>query len=272
LRITRIIQRHWHERGQYASSIDWLLSIYNRILIHLPRAPLPGRGRVVRVRPVGLSHPLFVRLASSDWYVLEEIFLNGEYEHIARTPRGVKTVLDLGANVGMSVRFWQTLFPGVRVIAVEPDEQNLAMARRNVMESPAVTFIRACVAGRARDVWLDRSSNEYSISMRDQRPGSTAQESLVPALTVPQVLERAGFAGEIDLLKCDIEGAEAEVFADCAAWIGRVGNIAIELHAPYTAQRFLEDLRRNGSEALRVTADLPKGDLHVLYLSTDLET
>ena len=48
------------------------------------------------------------------------------------------------------------------------------------------------------------------------------------------LLARAGFTGEVDLLKCDIEGTEKELFAGCAPWIGRVRHLAVETHPPYT--------------------------------------
>ncbi len=53
---------------------------------------------------------------------------------------------------------------------------------------------------------------------------------------------QAGNPPTIDLLKCDIEGAEQEVFADCASWLHRVRNLVIELHEPYLADRFLQDI------------------------------
>ncbi|HEV8293439.1 MAG TPA: FkbM family methyltransferase, partial [Tepidisphaeraceae bacterium] len=64
--------------------------------------------------------------------------------------------------------------------------------------------------------------------------------------TIPQILQQAGDPQEVDLLKCDIEGAEAELFADCGQWIRRMKNIMIELHAPYDKSKFLDDIKRGG--------------------------
>lgn len=50
----------------------------------------------------------------------------------------------------------------------------------------------------------------------------------------------------MDLLKCDIEGAEAEVFANCADWIERIRWLMVELHPPYDKRKCLADLERNG--------------------------
>jgi hypothetical protein len=51
----------------------------------------------------------------------------------------------------------------------------------------------------------------------------------VDALTIPQIMERAGF-NRISLLKIDIEGSELELFSGDTSWIERVDAIAIELH------------------------------------------
>ena len=272
-RLNNIIRRHWAERKDYQSKRDWMMSIYNRILVHSPSLPLPARGRVRRVKPHGERQPVMVRLGSSDWYCLEEVFLQGEYaevvKHLARDGSApVKTIVDLGANVGMSVRFWREAFPGVRVVAVEPDSANIAMAARNVAEGAGqgtlpgdVTLIEACVAARPGSVYLDRSSSEYAFRMSEQGQGAT-----VDAITVPQLLERGGVQGQIDLLKCDIEGAEAEVFGDCSAWIGRVNHLAIEIHAPYTLEKLMADLKAAGARP-RVVHEVSKGDLAVALIS-----
>jgi FkbM family methyltransferase len=221
------------------------MSLYNRLLIHLPSIPLPARRRIFSLELVNQRHPIQVRLGTSDWYVVEEIFITGEYQPLLDRPPGgsISTVLDLGANVGISVRLWQSVWTGAQIAAVEPDPANIEMARRNALPiSPAPVFVQACVAGRARTVHLNRTSNEYSFRMMD---GNENGEEIA-ALTVPQICERAGLSGEIDLLKCDVEGAEAEVFADCAAWAHRVRHMVVEVHAPYTPAKLLDDLARAG--------------------------
>jgi hypothetical protein len=88
----------------------------------------------------------------------------------------------------------------------------------------------------------------------------------VDAITLTQLLERTAVTGFIDLLKCDIEGAEAEVFSDCRAWIKRVRNLVIELHLPYSRQQLLRDLQRGGGR-FEVTAESPGAeDSTLLFL------
>jgi FkbM family methyltransferase len=248
-RMKAIVRRTWTDRVHYPRRRDWLLSLYNRMLLHLPYVPLAGRRREKLVCVSGLNSPLHIRLDTSDWWVMEEIFIEGEYEPLVRHGmHDIRNVLDLGSNIGMTLRRWQTLWPAAHVVAVEPDPQNLDLARRNVEASVAAehppVFLQACVAGHSRVVHLDRSTVDYAFEMREGAEGGEA----IDALTVPQICERAGVDGPIDLLKCDIEGAEEELFNECAPWIGRVRYLAVEVHEPYTRQKLLTALKSAGAK------------------------
>ena len=80
------------------------------------------------------------------------------------------------------------------------------------------------------------------MKMRETRK---VGEASVGVLTLADILQASDFEGEIDLLECDIEAAEKEVFASCSAWIHRVRNLLIEIHGGYTADGLLRDLEAN---------------------------
>jgi hypothetical protein len=65
-----------------------------------------------------------------------------------------------------------------------------------------------------------------------------------PAVTIR--LESA--SGEIDLLKCDIEGGEAALFRGGPGWLSRVRAVLAEVHDPYTAEALVADVRASGGE------------------------
>ena len=241
------IGRLWRARGQYVSTYDWFLSFYHRLLLYLPWLPLFGRQATRQVWLRGMPEPLQVRLGTTDWYVLEEVFLDATYQPLIQHHLSdVRFILDLGANVGFTVRLWQTLYPAARIVAVEPDAANLEMCNHNALKNSATRpgLIQACAAGTARAVSLDRSHGAWRFSMREPADGSA---ELVPAMTIPQILNRSEFSGSIDLLKCDVEGAEKEIFADCRDWIGCVRNLIVELHHPYSAEQFCQHLHRAGA-------------------------
>jgi FkbM family methyltransferase len=126
--------------------------------------------------------------------------------------------------------------------------------RKNIGEASNVKVLQAAVGGSARQAYLDTSKSECRFELMNQAGGSAES---VPVTTMEQLLEEFRIMGDIDLLKCDIEGSERELFSDCREWIGRVRNISIEVHGDYLKHTLLDDLRRNGAdfEVARQNAD-----------------
>lgn len=242
------LERLWRNRLTYERLQDWALSFYHRLILRLPHLPLPLRHSIREVRLANVDAPFYVRLGTTDWYVLEEIFIDRAYEPVVlRHAGGARHIVDLGANAGFSIRWWQLQYPEARITAVEPDAENLLLCERNLLKgdgADSVRLVQACVAGRERDVSLERSGGEWRFRMTDAVTEDA--KGRVKALTMPQLL--SDDAAPVDILKCDIEGAEAEVFADCSAWIGRVRQLVVEVHRPYSPEVFMEDLARGGGQ------------------------
>jgi len=236
------------ERPMYRSAVDWMvLSFYSRALSHWRGCPLPWRRKRRQVSVNGQAHPFVLRVGTTDPLVLREILLLRIYEPLFERPLGtVRSVIDLGSNIGLSLRLWLERFPEARVLAVEPDDENLELCQSNVEmagSAERVKLFHACAAARPREVYLDRGDTEWRYAMRaDAAPGARR----IGTVTMDQLLAELPPDAAVDLLKCDIEGAERELFADCSGWIRRVRSIAIEVHAPYTPEQFLEDVRRGG--------------------------
>jgi FkbM family methyltransferase len=192
-----------------------------------------------------LPTPLTLRRTNSDIFVVRDVFESEDYGLV----RGLglpadATILDLGANIGLASLYFANLFPQSRVLAVEPDGENCDLIRRNcapLIAGGRMDVVRGFVAAADGAATIDRSDQSWGF--KKSGPAANGQES-IPCLSVPTLLAGRGDFGTIDLLKCDIEGSEGELFADCAAWIGRVRNVIIEVHPPYSVDRLYEDLRR----------------------------
>ena len=67
----------------------------------------------------------------------------------------------------------------------------------------------------------------------------------VRAMSAPEVMNRMNWAS-LDILKMDIEGAEAEVLGQSAdAWLGKVGMLIVELHGEDVGRTVMETMARN---------------------------
>ena len=252
-RIRRDSGRLIGRRRYHHTTRSWCGEIHARCLDFFPGLPVPGRGRIFTAAIKGVERPLFYRQGSSDLFMLREIFVAGEYEPALKFLSGPpEVILDLGANVGYSVRLWAGKFPGARIVAVEPEAENVAMFRRNVRgRAGSLTLVQAFASASDGTAFLDRSGGACANKCSGSPVGADFAE-VVPKLSVETILECSGLAGcRIDLLKCDIEGAEADIFRRCEGWIGMVGCIAVETHAPYTPSLLSADLATCGARFKR---------------------
>jgi FkbM family methyltransferase len=251
----------------YYGPTSVVLAFYSWIMRFFPGVAFPFRNRLCKVRLRDLDQAIFIRLGTSDADVIEEIFGAKEYQPvIPAVLEEPRVILDLGSNIGASIRFWHRHFPNAQIIAVEPDAGNMKMCRLNSElggYSNKVFYVQACVASHARDVILEHGKGAWGITMHE----SDGNQNLgtVPAMSVPDILMRAGVTTEIDLLKCDIEGAEQEVFSNCGDWLPLVRRLVIELHAPYLRESFLADVEHSGSLFDVKNLSLGKS-MQVLYL------
>ncbi len=251
--------------GRFPRLRDRAFYVYDRILRRTSWG-LPGRRAAVQVQLRGQGAPFHLRLGSTDWLVLEEIFQRDEYTMVRDAIKDAALIVDLGANVGFSVRYWQTLFPKARIVALEPEPDNCSICSLNIgstgLESQ-VTLLQAGVGARRGQMRLvDEGAGEWAY--RTEKSESEFERS-VQVLPLSDVLENHADGQRIDLLKCDIEGAERELFEDCRSWIGRVDAIVIELHPPYGLTQFSAALERVGAD-FEITAQITRKLCPVLLL------
>lgn len=231
--IARRARRIAHVAANYrtgtASYGDLVRLLRVRLSLTPARALAPRSGEAtVRLRGVG---PVIVRNDTSDVFVISELLDGDSYDGLERhAPADTRLVLDLGANTGIVTRWLLARFPVAKVIAVEPDPETAATLRRNLAGQSRAVVVEAgigAVAGRA-----SLTGDGNAIGRRVE----AGAEGEIELLTVPEVLARAGVdeAAAIDVLKCDVEGAERALFADAGAWIGRVRTLAVETHDGYT--------------------------------------
>jgi FkbM family methyltransferase len=239
-RLRNRIQRlnKWRHTLGWPATLHWLLlRLGNKLGVYRPEDWF--------VRLPQLSHLLKARLReSSDMSVLGQIFVDEEYSCL-RDLKNVALVLDLGANVGFSSVYFLSCFPGSRLVAVEPDERNVAVCKNNLAAygNRALLLHGAAWSARSR-LRLSRGTfgdgREWSTQVRSPA-GAGGDE--IEAWDVGSLIGMAG-AEQVDLLKVDIERAELEVFGETAKnWLPRIRNICIELHGPDCQEMFFHALK-----------------------------
>jgi FkbM family methyltransferase len=175
---------------------------------------------------------LTVRRGDTDRVVIRQVLALEEYAPVAELPN-VRLIVDCGANIGVSSYYFLHRYPGARLIAVEPDAQNCALCRQNLQPfGDRAIVVQAALWPERRTLRItDASRRRGSWSLRvEPAAAGVAQDQTVEGLTMPDILARAGIESDIDLIKIDIEGAEAEVFRTPPSWLQSTHHLVIELH------------------------------------------
>lgn len=195
------------------------------------QAELSGTTPLFEVRHPGVRHPFHLRLRTSDLPTYDQIFVHQEYDF--RTTEPLRTIVDAGANIGLTSIFLANRYPDARIVAIEPEASNFELLKKNVAPYPNVVPVNAALWCRNEPVnVVDPGLDKWGFMTVE---GASAGDSAAPrchavdGLTVDRIMDLHGFT-RIDLLKVDIEGAEKEVFEDTSRWIDRVDAVILELH------------------------------------------
>ncbi|QJW98057.1 FkbM family methyltransferase [Frigoriglobus tundricola] len=205
-----------------------------------------------------LSAAVRVRPRSNAIFTITEVLLDRVYAAAVGVAKNARTVLDLGANIGLASLYFAGELPAARVFAVEPDAGNFGLLEHNLRSLIA--------AGRARvrrgAAW-DRDTpvaflrpdaighvNAGVVRSVDLIPDPPDPALVCPGYRMSTRVSGSGF-DSIDLLKVDIEGAERTLFADHEGWLHRVKLLAIEFHTDSReASNFDEVMNRSGFRIL----------------------
>lgn len=167
----------------------------------------------------------FTTTRFSDFRVLREVWCRREYAATLEGASRARHVVDLGANIGATLVWYRAECPRASLYGVEPDPVNFAQLERNAGEFAALS--NGMVSGRSgtgRFYSEPGAGQSSSMIRRSDR----AIETLVPMRTLDEQLDAWGLS-EVDILKFDIEGAEAEVMG-ASRRLRCIGTLMGEFH------------------------------------------
>lgn len=211
-------------------------------------------GPIVCPRPIVVSVDLasfgtgvLLRSHTTDISVLGELLVGKSYLPAAEaSDETISTIVDLGANTGLVARWFLERFPAARIVSVEPEPSNVETLRLNLAPyGERAQVIAACVGAHERNVALDTSRGEFGVTMLELDDPEMADDARV--ITMESVISALG-SDTIDLLKCDVEGAERELFESGGDWISTVNLMSVECHEPFTPDLLIALLEEDGYE------------------------
>jgi FkbM family methyltransferase len=187
-----------------------------------------------------LSSGLVIRITSpSDWFVYNEVFVQGEYDSAITTildrAGPPPLILDLGANAGFfTLRLMDRWFAlrgrdaaAPRVVAVEGSPATFRTLARNLTQ-PLLAEHCSPVCGlagqRTGSALISTSANSGINSIVTRTSLFRRRARFVDLTRLLPPAER------IALVKCDIEGAEEMLLDNYPDLLQRVDAVVMELH------------------------------------------
>jgi FkbM family methyltransferase len=189
-----------------------------------------------------LGYHVTVADAMSFVYQFKEIFFEESYKFVATS--GNPVIVDCGANIGLSCIYFKELYPKSTIHAFEADPSIFRLLKGNLERNLDMSAIRLVNAA----IWINDDGVNFNTEGSD---GGSVVATSDNSLHVKSVrLRTILMSHHIDLLKIDIEGAEADVLLDCDGALTAVDKIFFEYHS-HTAQRqrldeLLSMIGRNG--------------------------
>jgi FkbM family methyltransferase len=134
-------------------------------------------------------------------------------------------IIDLGANIGLSVIYFKRIYPKARIIAVEADTAIFRYLEKNInnLDLKDVRLINKAVYDSNTVVPF------YSEGADGGRIEASSKRTT--EITTIDILEIIPDNIKVDMLKIDIEGSEAKVLSRCQDRLDLVENIFIEYHS-----------------------------------------
>jgi FkbM family methyltransferase len=188
--------------------------------------------------------------AYGDWVVYNEIFVSGEYDQALAMafgrpagPAGKRHVVDLGANTGFFTlrAAHEARLRGIgprdlEIVAVEGDRYCAGRCRDVIAAQPdladRVRVVHALVGERTGTALLQTDNTRISTSLYRRDDAADPARYGPAAEPVPYVDLSALLAPIdcIDLLKCDIEGAEQRFIENYPDVLAKVRLAVFEFH------------------------------------------
>ena len=163
--------------------------------------------------------------------VFSEVYRTGVYYFPTRVASPL--IIDAGANTGVSLAYFKTIYPGCRVLAFEPNERNFELLRRTVRANgwANADLYPFGLHRTAGEQWFfDYNGLPGSLSCGFWEPaeaGPAKNKTMVRTVRLSDYIDQ-----DVDLLKLDVEGSEMAILEDLieAGKLARVRRIIGEYH------------------------------------------
>ena len=170
---------------------------------------------------------IYLRWTSSDVNVYYHTFVEKEF-FIPLKIQNSQTIIDAGANIGLTALLFHQEYPLSKIIAIEPEISNYKLLVKNTKEISNIIPLQKGLWSSSKHLRIENPENEkWAFRTKEVFDGEGYD---IDGINVSSLIEKYQLV-TIDILKIDIEGAEKEIFSKHEdEWLPKVKWIVIEIH------------------------------------------
>lgn len=178
-----------------------------------------------RIKIASMKYPFWLRKGTTDKAVFREVFLfNGYNIQLSN----LRTIIDGGANIGLTSIFLAEKFPDSKIYSIEPSVSNFEWLVENTKHLTSITPIQSALWNKDTSLKV-RNPKEHAWAHTVEECSEDEPDAF-KAMSISSLMEKYKLE-HIDLLKLDVEGSERELFKEnYDHWIPRTRYILVELH------------------------------------------
>ena len=172
-----------------------------------------------------------LRPRTTDEFVWNEIFKHKVYDlELNFEPQ---YILDIGANIGCAAIWFTLKYPCARIVAIEPNTDNVRQCSRNCepWQNIAIYHAAAWIKNGFLDLPLpDPNDCPVQYATIPTKPRAAGNFETVLAYSIDEIMRKQLYP-KIDILKVDIEGVEKCLFeVENKPWLQRTNCVLVETH------------------------------------------
>lgn len=227
---------------------------------------------------------IFYRSGSADPFVLYQVLLKSgkKAEYYVPPVLRPKIILDIGSNIGASIIYFHRQFPDANIFGFEPHPDTFRILQENVAHLRGVAIFNYGLGATHQRIAVSADQVNFGAFSTDGRfkdRGHPATTVECEVRRLDDVLREIGIA-QVDLIKIDCEGAEADVFSTLpdeilnrCQWIvgefhdhtgfGVLARLAPHFHLDLKKTMFRSRFRFHACNLSKMDA-LPRADLDAL--------